>query len=387
MKLPLVLLLVAVSVYVSPASASKAAEIFKEYEKHANQMSPDHFQRITDANFLFVIKCSDHGTLENFLIDYSQFPIKVETASKKKADITIKMDDDIFVKLSEGTLDGFKAFLEGKLKISGNIMLAMKLKLLFEFSYFDELAEFADHPASKASEVFKNYEKHANKFPADHFQRITDANFLFVIKSYHGDHEDLENFLIDYSQFPIKVETASKKKPDITIKMDDDTFVKLSEGKLDGMKAFLEGKLKISGNVMLAMKLELLFKLQDDVVLADHHDHTKAAEIFKNYEKHANKFPADHFQRITDKNFLFVIKCTTHGTLENFMIDYSQFPIKVETASNKRPDITIKMDDDIFVKLSEGKLDGMKAFLEGKLKISGDYMLAMKLELLFKRSN
>eukprot|EP00444_Apocalathium_aciculiferum_P028910 CAMPEP_0183425996 /NCGR_PEP_ID=MMETSP0370-20130417/37486_1 /TAXON_ID=268820 /ORGANISM="Peridinium aciculiferum, Strain PAER-2" /LENGTH=45 /DNA_ID= /DNA_START= /DNA_END= /DNA_ORIENTATION= len=37
--------------------------------------------------------------------------------------------------------------------------------------------------------------------------------------------------------------------------MADADFVAMSQGKLDGMQAFMSGKLKISGNMMLAQKL------------------------------------------------------------------------------------------------------------------------------------
>jgi putative sterol carrier protein len=35
----------------------------------------------------------------------------------------------------------------------------------------------------------------------------------------------------------------------------DDTFVELADGKLDGQKAFMTGKLKTKGNMMMATKL------------------------------------------------------------------------------------------------------------------------------------
>ncbi|RIB03501.1 SCP2 sterol-binding domain-containing protein, partial [Gigaspora rosea] len=49
-------------------------------------------------------------------------------------------------------------------------------------------------------------------------------------------------------------------KPDIIMEMDDDTFVQLASGKLNGQKAFMSGKLKIKGNMMLATKLDGVLK-------------------------------------------------------------------------------------------------------------------------------
>ena len=49
------------------------------------------------------------------------------------------------------------------------------------------------------------------------------------------------------------------EKPDITITVSDKDWLAIVEGKLDGMNAFMTGKLKVSGDMMLAMKLQNLF--------------------------------------------------------------------------------------------------------------------------------
>merc|ERR1712187_228170 len=49
-------------------------------------------------------------------------------------------------------------------------------------------------------------------------------------------------------------------KADVTITMSDADFVAMAEGKLDGMQAFMGGKLKIKGNMMLAQKLSTIME-------------------------------------------------------------------------------------------------------------------------------
>jgi len=106
----------------------------------------------------------------------------------------------------------------------------------------------------RSAQIWKEYEVEANKFPVEHWRQITDGTYLFVISG--------ENFLIDYSQYPIRVQTGPVRgKPGITLTMADETFVQLSEGRLNGMNAFTRGKLKMKGELTMVAKLKALFKV------------------------------------------------------------------------------------------------------------------------------
>lgn len=49
------------------------------------------------------------------------------------------------------------------------------------------------------------------------------------------------------------------EKPDVTFTVSAQDWIAITEGKLDAMNAFMTGKLKTSGDMMLAMKLQQLF--------------------------------------------------------------------------------------------------------------------------------
>jgi putative sterol carrier protein len=58
--------------------------------------------------------------------------------------------------------------------------------------------------------------------------------------------------------------------------------------------------------------------------------------------------------------------------------------VKVEKGAHPGPKMTLSADSDDYIKLFTGQLDPMQAFMQGKLKLSGDLNLAMKMTQFFK---
>jgi putative sterol carrier protein len=56
----------------------------------------------------------------------------------------------------------------------------------------------------------------------------------------------------------------------------------------------------------------------------------------------------------------------------------------VSQGSAQTAKLTVTVDSGDFIKLYTGKLDGMQAYMQGRLKVSGDMNLALKLFNLFK---
>ncbi|KAK3837910.1 MAG: SCP2 sterol-binding domain-containing protein [Linnemannia elongata] len=58
--------------------------------------------------------------------------------------------------------------------------------------------------------------------------------------------------------------TVDKLKADIVIDIVDQDFVDLADGKANGQKLFMSGKIKVKGNVMMATKLDSVLKSAKD---------------------------------------------------------------------------------------------------------------------------
>ncbi len=71
------------------------------------------------------------------------------------------------------------------------------------------------------------------------------------------------------------------------------------------------------------------------------------------------------------------------GDTGKIFIDGASSPNTV-TNEDKPADATVRLAWDDFMALAEGRLDPMMAFMQGKLKIDGDMMLAQKLAPLLK---
>ena len=69
----------------------------------------------------------DFGDAGSVLIDGKATPNTVSDGAGKNADCTITVSLDTFQKMVKGELDGTSAFMQGKLRVAGDMGLAMKL--------------------------------------------------------------------------------------------------------------------------------------------------------------------------------------------------------------------------------------------------------------------
>ena len=112
----------------TPSSASgaqsggKVDQIFKTIE----QMINEDMRKEINACLAFIVSG------QTWLVDAnSSRPLRVAKEATDTADVTFTTDDKTFEQMASGSLKATNAFMSGKLKIKGNIAIAMKTEKLF----------------------------------------------------------------------------------------------------------------------------------------------------------------------------------------------------------------------------------------------------------------
>ncbi|XP_071394275.1 sterol carrier protein 2b [Centroberyx affinis] len=107
----------------------KAHAVFQEINKKL-QEDGEQFVKKIGGVFAFKVKEGPNGQEGTWFVDVKNGKGCVHNDSDKKADCTICMSDADLLALMTGKMNPQTAFFQGKLKITGNMGLAMKLQNL-----------------------------------------------------------------------------------------------------------------------------------------------------------------------------------------------------------------------------------------------------------------
>jgi len=154
--------------------------------------------------------------------------------------------------------------LQGKLKLQGNMGLAMKLDKIPKTTPnavptpapapapATATAASSDVSGFKATAVFDELTKKiaANKDLVKQIAGVYQFNISAGPKS--------ESWTVDLKNGNGSVAIGKANKADCTLTVGDEDFVGMMTGKLNSQQLFMQGKLKIAGNMAFAMKLNKL---------------------------------------------------------------------------------------------------------------------------------
>jgi len=201
---------------------------------------------------------------KSWAIDLKNAPGSVSTgAPKTKADVTMTLNTADFIKLMTGQANGQQLFMQGKLKMQGNMALAMKLEKITKKKVDSSpvaKAAAAAFPAGAPAAAAT-----AKKGPAatvfDELSSKIAAN-PSLVQQIGGIYQfDIsiggkpQSWVVDLKNGKGSVAEGKHDKPECTLTVGEDDFVGMMTGKLNSQQLFMQGKLKIKGNMGLAMKL------------------------------------------------------------------------------------------------------------------------------------
>jgi putative sterol carrier protein len=105
----------------------------------------------------------------------------------------------------------------------------------------------------KVSSVKEYFDTLSQRFQVSGAKGV-NAVFQFELS---GDNGGTYNVIVNESTF--EVAQGAHTAPSFTLKMKDEDFIKMSNGELRGEMAFMTGKMKVSGNIQLARKMQTIF--------------------------------------------------------------------------------------------------------------------------------
>ncbi|CAJ0571993.1 unnamed protein product, partial [Mesorhabditis spiculigera] len=108
----------------------KSAALFDQIKAEL----PNHTQKVKQVKGIIQYELTSGGkVVGKYTIDLKNGDGTVyEGEAKEKAQVTVTVDDEDFVKLAAGELEPTKAFMQGKIKAKGNIMMLQKLQGLLQ---------------------------------------------------------------------------------------------------------------------------------------------------------------------------------------------------------------------------------------------------------------
>lgn len=91
--------------------------------------------------------------------------------------------------------------------------------------------------------------------------RPEKAEGVDTIIQYHLTGEEGGDWIITISEGKCTVAEGESENPKMTLTADAQDFRDVLTGKADGMQYFMQGKLKLAGDLNMAMKLTTFFKM------------------------------------------------------------------------------------------------------------------------------
>ena len=255
----------------APAASASGFQAQGIFDVLSQRISSEGPALVSKVNGVFEFDLAANGKRQSWTVDLKSQTPSVKTGKQGTPNVTLSMNDEDFVALMTGKLNPQNAFMNGKLKIKGDMGLAMKLETLTKGMPKPSASSAPAASAPAAAAAAPAASSGASDFKAqavfDALSKRVGSEGAALVSKVNGVFEfDLaangkrQSWTVDLKSQTPSVKTGKQGTPNVTLSMNDEDFVALMTGKLNPQNAFMNGKLKIKGDMGLAMKLETLTK-------------------------------------------------------------------------------------------------------------------------------
>lgn len=192
---------------------------------------------------------------------------------------TFTVDADVYLKIARQELNPQAAFMQGQLRVSGDMGIAMKLGQLLR-EVMEKKEEPAEPVASRQAETSDEAEKIAglseeeflkvlaNASVSDIFNKYLPARMRTAWEKYKEMMAGIQGILqfditgenggkwfFEISDQGISVHQGEHSQPTTTFQMEAQDYLAMTRRETDPQTLFMSGKMRVLGDMSLAMRL------------------------------------------------------------------------------------------------------------------------------------
>eukprot|EP00922_Rhytidocystis_sp_ex-Travisia-forbesii_P045835 GHVS01068373.1.p1 GENE.GHVS01068373.1~~GHVS01068373.1.p1 ORF type:complete len:606 (-),score=107.45 GHVS01068373.1:593-2410(-) len=276
----------------SVSKSDKLFELIGAYLKHNDGTAGNMLTAKVGSGFHFeILPKKGAAPSSSWTIDLKNGNGKVVAGKQGTADATFTMTDADFQAVCLGKLNPQVAFMQGKMKIKGNMRAATKFTpqlfpqisaSLLDMSVADAINSYLGSQQQQQTDTTQQQQTDTTQHPVggNHFsagaKSLRASSLLSMIESHLAGAAGADivakvgcvyrfdiipkkgasaiSFTIDLKNNPPSLIEGAPGKSDAHFTMLDDDFIGVVSGKLNPQIAFMQGKMKIKGNMRAAMK-------------------------------------------------------------------------------------------------------------------------------------
>ena len=292
------------------------------------------------------------------------------TQGEAQADCTLSLSNANFMAMTSGEKSAMKLYMGGELKIEGDVMASQRLDFLKEVKKPEPSVtpkKSAELTVPASHDVFLGIGVYIGLHP----ELVDQIGKVFAFQLTGPE----STWVLDVKNAPGGV-SSGPGKADSTLTLSEEDFGAMTRGEIDPMKLYMEGRLKIAGDIMASQKLSFLQKI-------------KPADVSEGVKAIKAAGPAPRSAAAATEAAapaIFAAASAAPATLQ-FNITSPDDHWVVDSAGAKQgvadaPAATLTLTDDDLAALAAGSADVRDLFQRGRLKVEGDLSLAHNLSFL-----